>query len=175
MKRVVLSGIATLFAMVIVAAYHPLSFGAQVQDTAPEFTLTDLRGVRHTLSEYRGKVVVINFWASWCRECTEELPSLVTLYEKFRRRGLVVLGITTDQKRDPVDPLLKKYQVTYPVILNTAGGQLLKQYGVIGLPSTVVIDRKGVIAERSIGRTDFGSPAFTNRIESLINSAINKR
>jgi len=171
MKRVVVWFIFTLILLVVV---NPCA-GAQVREAAPEFSLNDLQGAHHRLSDYRGKVVVINFWASWCPECVEELPSLNALYEKYAEKGVVVLGIATDRNRDSVDPLLKRTGVTYPVLLNTAGGALLKQYRVIGLPSTVVIDKTGIIAERSIGRTDFGSSAFTNKIESLIDSAIKKR
>lgn len=163
---------ACIVAVLLTITAHPRLADAQVRETAQEFSLTDIRGVNHILSNYRGKIVVMNFWASWCPECVEELPSLNTLYEKFKSRGLVVLGISTDQKRDPVDAILKKMRVTYPILLNTAGSALLKQYKIIGLPYTVVIDRNGVITERVVGRTDFGSPAFTKKIEGLIDSAM---
>lgn len=157
-----------IFTLLLLFVTNPCCAGAQVREAAAAFSLNDLHGVTHSISDYRGKVVIINFWASWCPECVEELPSLNALYEKYRLKGVVVLGIATDRNRDSVDPLLKRTGVTYPVLLNTAGGTLLKQYRVIGLPSTVVVDRNGFIAERSIGRTDFGSPAFTDKIESLI-------
>jgi len=172
MKRVV---VLFIIMSILLVAVTPCYSEAQIQEEAPAFSLSDLQGVLHSISDYRGKVVIINFWASWCPECVEELPSLATLYEKYKVKGVVVLGIATDRKRDSVDPLLKRAGVTYPILLNTAGAALLKQYRVIGLPSTVVIDRNGIIIERSIGRTDFASPAFTNKIESLIDPAINRR
>lgn len=174
MKRIVVLFIIMIM-LILLAAVNPFYSGAQVQEEAPAFSLNDLHGMLHSISDYRGKVVVINFWASWCPECVEELPSLNTLYEQYKVKGVVVLGIATDRKHDSVDPLLKRMGVTYPILLNTAGVALLRQYRVIGLPSTVVIDRNGIIIERSIGRTDFGSPAFTNKIESLIDPAKNRR
>jgi thiol-disulfide isomerase/thioredoxin len=174
MNRVITCSVWVIFAMIFLVIAHPFRAGAQGQEIAPEFSLNDLHEVHHSLSNYRGKVVVINFWASWCPECVEEMPSLNALYEKYRQRGFVVIGIATDRNRDSVEPLLIRTRVTYPILLNMTGGELLKKYRVIGLPSTVVIDSKGFIVERAIGRTDFGSAAFTKKIESLIDSATKK-
>lgn len=142
--------------------------GAQVGERAPQFELADLQGKTHRLADYAGKVVVINFWASWCPECLEEMPSLNSLYEKFRGKGLVVLGITSDRKRGPVEQALKRAPVSYPVLLETTGKVFVRQYTVIGLPTTVIIDREGTMAERLAGRTDFGTPVFTSRIQALL-------
>jgi thiol-disulfide isomerase/thioredoxin len=174
MKQVIVCGVWFISTLILLVVVHPCCVAAQGQEIAPEFSLNDLHGVHHSLSVYRGKVMVINFWASWCHECVDELPSLNTLYEKYKGRGLIVLGIATDRKRDSVEPLLNRMRVTYPVLLNTVGASLLKQYRIIGLPSTVVIDKNGIIVERTVGRADFGSPGFTNKIESLIDSTIKK-
>ena len=144
---------------------------AQVSDKAPEFELNDLQGVHHRLSAYREKVVVINFWASWCPECIAEMASLNSLYEKYRGKGLIVLGISADRKREPVMKVLTQTRVTYPVLLDSTGGVFIRNYTVVGLPTTVVIDKNGLIAERVMGRTDFTSAAFMNKIESLISRA----
>ena len=141
---------------------------AQVSDKAPEFELDDVQGMHHRLSDYHGKVVLINFWASWCPECIGEMTSLNSLYAKYRGKGLVVLGISADRTKDPVMKVLKQTNVTYPVLLDSTGGVFIRHYTVIGLPTTVVVNKKGLIAERVIGRTDFDSTAFMNKIESLI-------
>jgi peroxiredoxin len=146
----------------------------QRNEIAPDFSLTDLSGNPHKLSDYRGKVVIINFWASWCPECILEMPSLNTFYEKNRKNDLVVLGITSDRKKEPVNEVLKKTPVTYPVLLDTTGGVFIKQYTVIGLPTTYVIDRSGFIAEKIIGRTDFGSASFAGKIHDLYSSGRTK-
>lgn len=141
---------------------------AEQNTQAPDFELTDLNGKTHRLSDYRGKVVIINFWASWCPECLQEMPSLDGLYTKFRDQDLIVLGITSDRKKEPVLEVLKKTPVTYPLLLEPGGGVFIRKYIVIGLPTTVLVDRRGSIAERIVGRTDFGSASFSKKIRELL-------
>jgi peroxiredoxin len=174
MRTGVLTAVLFVFAFLFPVFTNADCAAAYENETAPDFSMSDLHGTNHSLSSYRGKVVVINFWASWCPECVEELSSLNALYEKFRERGLIVLGITVDKSREVVDPVIRRSNVTYPVILNTAGSSLLRQYRLIGLPNTVVIDRSGVIAARTIGRTDFMSQDFIKQIESLLGTEIKK-
>jgi len=148
-----------------------LSRAATEQNTpAPDFELIDLAGKTHRLADYRGKVVIINFWASWCPECLEEMPSLDRLYTRFSKQDLIVLGITSDRKKDPVLEVLKKIPVTYPLLLETGGGVFIRKYIVIGLPTTVLVDRRGFIAERIVGRTDFGSASFSKKIQELLHT-----
>ena len=141
---------------------------AEKSDEAPEFELDDLRGQHHRLSDYRGKIVLINFWASWCPECIDEIPSLNKIYEKYKGKGLVVLGISADRKKEAAMKILTQTDVTYPVLFDTSGGVFIKRYTVIALPTTVVIDRNGLIVERIIGRIDFSSAAFVKKIENLM-------
>ncbi len=137
-------------------------------EKAPEFELSDVQGLHHRLSDYRGKVVLLNFWASWCPECIEEMPSLNTLYGKYGGSGLVVLGIAADRTKEPVLQVREKTRTAYPMLLDATGGVFIKRYTVIGLPTTIVIDRNGFIAGRFIGRTNFGSSSFMRKIEGLI-------
>jgi peroxiredoxin len=146
----------------------PLRSIAEQPAPAPDFELPDLNGKTHRLADYRGKVVILNFWASWCPECLEEMPSLDGLYKKFKNQDLVVLGITSDRKKGPVLEVLKKTPVTYPLLPETGGGVFIRKYTVIGLPTTIVVDRRGFIAERIVGRTDFGSASFSKKIQELI-------
>src|SRR5271169_6317825 len=128
MKRIISCSSWIILALILLITEHPHRVGAQEQEVAPEFSLNDLQGVNRSLSYYRGKVVVVNFWASWCPECVEEIPSLNILYEKFKGKGLVVLGIAVDQRRDSIDPILKRTRVTYPILWNRNSSALLKQY-----------------------------------------------
>jgi len=141
---------------------------AETSVTAPEIELDDLGGQHHRLSDYRGKIVLINFWASWCPECIEEMPSLNKIYEKYKGKGLVVLGISADRKKEAAMKILTKADVKYPVLLDTSGGIFMRRYAVIAFPTTVVIDRNGFIVERIIGRIDFSSAAFMKTIENLM-------
>ncbi|MHB8880990.1 MAG: TlpA disulfide reductase family protein [Thermodesulfovibrionales bacterium] len=163
----------SIFICCMLIVLIPLSFpgvltAEQRNETAPDFQLKDLGGKMHTLSEYRGKVVILNFWASWCPECITEMPSLNLLYEKQRKNGLVVLGITSDRRLDPVVEVLKKTPVSYPVLMDSKGAVFIRKYTVIGLPMTFIIDRNGLIAEKIIGGTDFSTAGFAKKIQELM-------
>jgi len=171
MTRLSVTAVFLFLALFFQLVVHDPAVAVQKGEPAPDFELSDLNGKTHRLADYKGKVVVINFWASWCPECILEMPSLNTLYEKNRTSGLVVLGITSDRNRETVLGVLKKTPVSYPVLLEgSGGGVFIRKYTVIGLPTTVIIDRKGFIAERIAGRTDFGTAAFSGRIQALLHS-----
>jgi peroxiredoxin len=96
------------------------------------------------------------------------MPSLNKLYEKYEGKGLVVLGISADRKKEAALKTLMQTSVTYPVLLDTTGGVFIKRYTVIALPTTVIIDRNGFIKERMMGRIDFSSTAFVKKMENLM-------
>lgn len=169
MKRLLLlySGLVFLAVFQLSCPYG--AFAQQHGSPAPDFELTDLNGKIHRLSGYRGKVVVLNFWASWCPECLEEMPSLNAFYEKNSRKDIVVLGVTADRKKETVLTALRKVPVAYPVLLEPGGGVFIRKYTVIGMPTTVLIDRNGIIADRIVGRTDFGSASFSGKVMDILN------
>jgi len=141
--------------------------GPEVAEMAPDFELKDAAGITYRLSDLKGQTVLINFWASWCRECLEEMPSLNALYLKLRKEGIVVLGISIDRNWKAVRGALEKTPVQYPVLLDSRGDVFVKKYTVIGIPTTIVVDSEGVIREKIIGRFDFGSASFIDRIQNL--------
>ncbi|TAN41112.1 MAG: TlpA family protein disulfide reductase [Nitrospirae bacterium] len=162
-----------LYTCLILIALHLFSFQCGLSaephsDIAPDFQLTDLSGKVHTLSDYRGKVVILNFWASWCPECITEMPSLNALYEKQKKNSLVVLGITSDRRSEPVAEVLKKTPVSYPVLMDSKGAVFIRKYTVIGLPMTFIIDKNGLIVEKIIGGTDFSTAGFAKKIQELM-------
>ena len=113
-----------------------------------DFTLTDLKGKSWTLSELRGKVVVVNFWATWCPPCRKEMPDLEALYNRFKDQGLVVLAIS-DEDAAKVRPFVAERQVTYPVLLDP-GRKVNDLFQVEGIPKTFVYDRDGKLVAQSI-------------------------
>ncbi len=113
-----------------------------------DFTLKDLEGHDWTLKALKGKVVVVNFWATWCPPCRKELPDLQELSVKFKDKGLVVLGIT-DEEISKVQPFVSKQGMTYPILLD-AGRKVNKQFNVLGIPRTVIYDRNGHLAAEAI-------------------------
>ena len=113
-----------------------------------EFTLTDIQGKSWTLSGLRGKVVVVNFWATWCPPCRKEMPDLESLYGRFKDQGLVVLAIS-DEDASKVKPFISERNFTYPILLDP-GRKVNALYGVEGIPRTFVYDREGKLAAQSI-------------------------
>jgi len=136
-------------------------------EKAPDFELNDIQGVKHSLSDYHGKVVLINFWASWCKECIAEIPSLNTLYERYRDKSVVVFGVSIDRNNGDIKKSIEKYGIAYPVLVDRKGEVFVRKYTVIGLPTTVIVDKNGYIADRLIGRFDFSSMAFLNKLNVL--------
>jgi peroxiredoxin len=134
------------------AKYEPLTVGK----VAPDFELPDLGDKTMRLSDFRGKVVFLNFWATWCKPCREEMPSMEVLYKNFERDGLVVLAVSIDRvttKKD-IPPFVKSLSLTFPVLVDS-WGQTDKRYKLMGVPETYIIDQDGVLREKIIGPRDW--------------------
>jgi len=113
-----------------------------------DFTLTELNGKTWTLKELRGKVVVVNFWATWCPPCRKEMPDLETLYKQFKDQGLVILAIS-DEDAGKVRPFVAEQKVTYPILLDP-GRKVNELFQIEGIPKTFVYDRGGKLVAQSI-------------------------
>jgi peroxiredoxin len=114
----------------------------------PEFALKDLSGKTWAFAELRGKVVLVNFWATWCPPCRKEMPDLETLYERFGSKGLVVLGIS-DEEAAKVEPFIRERKVSFPVLLDP-GRKVNELFVVEGIPKSFVYDREGKLVAQSI-------------------------
>jgi peroxiredoxin len=113
-----------------------------------DFTLAELGGKTWTLKEQRGKVVVLNFWATWCPPCRKEMPDLEALYQQFKEQGLVILAIS-DEDADKVKPFIAEQKVTYPILLDP-GRKVNDLFQIEGIPKTFVYDRNGKLVAQSI-------------------------
>lgn len=130
---------------------------------APELSLTDLRGQKLQLSSYRGKVVILDFWATWCGPCGAEIPRFVDLQNKYRDRGLQIIGISLDDDPKPVRSFYQQFKMNYAVAVGDAN--VAERYGgILGLPVNFVIDREGRIQAKHVGEVDI------SLIEQEINS-----
>lgn len=123
---------------------------------APEFALTDANGTAMKLADYRGRVVMLNFWATWCTGCKLELPWLSEFQQRYGSRGLVSIGVALDDEGwAAIRPYLADHPVTYPVV--AGGWNVAERYAVSGLPLTLLVDRQGRIAASHLGIIDRGA------------------
>ena len=145
-----------LFAMVALfitlmgfTAFDVWSMGSRVPTVgtqAEDFHLTDLEGKSQSLSQYRGKIVLVNFWATWCKPCTTEMPAMQTVYDKLRDKGFVVLAVNELEDDAKVREHIKQYRHTFPVLMDR-DNRVANQFGVFGLPVSVFIDQEGRVQE----------------------------
>lgn len=137
----------------------------RIGTTAPDFTVKD---ADHsvTLSGLRGKVVVLNFWATWCPPCVEETPSLVQMQQRMKDKGVVVLAVSVDADADAYHRFLKDHGVNL-LTVRDADQKSNSLYGTIRFPETYVIDRNGVVRRKFIGPVDWNSPDITEYLSKL--------
>lgn len=171
MKKKVFAALAVLVIGAYLATRHrgrPAEFArggiAAIHSFAPELSLTDLGGKKLELSSYRGKVVILDFWATWCELCRTEIPRFVDLQNKYRDRGLQIIGISLDDDPKPVRSFYQQFNMNYPVAVGDAN--VAERYGgILGLPVSFVIDRDGRICAKHAGEV---APSLVeNEIQSL--------
>ncbi|HET7307825.1 MAG TPA: TlpA disulfide reductase family protein [Gammaproteobacteria bacterium] len=142
---------------------------------APNFALPDLDGKLHALSQWRGKLRLLNFWATWCGPCREEVPALVALQKQYGKRGLQIIGIATDEPGPKaVKQFAGKYKVNYPLLMDNGHAANIARhlgFNLIGLPASILIDGNGNIITYHLGPID---PATTRKqIQKLLNGRKN--
>lgn len=132
---------------------------------APDFSLRSTEGKTVKLSDFRGKVVVLDFWATWCPPCKAEIPDFIKLYSQYKNDGFQMLGVSVDQGGlAVVKPFMKNYGINYPILM--ADNQIVSAYGGIsGIPTTFVIDKKGRVRGEFVGYRP--ASVFENLIKEL--------
>ncbi len=141
----------------------------QIGQTAPDFELSDKSGKRYSLSSLRGKVVLVNFWATWCPPCRAEMPSMEQLYKNYGRDGgLELLAINVEPEGpDIIDEFSKEYPHSFPVVFDL-DATVQEKYGVFKFPETFIIDKNGIIVERVIGAIDWTEPDVLSYLNKLL-------
>ena len=135
---------------------------------APDFSLKDLKGTEVEIKQFKGKVVFLNFWATWCGPCTEEMPGMEFLHRQFKEKNFLLLTISVDYEGiKPVQEFINKHQYTFPVLLDPQG-ETLDLFEVKGIPTTFLIDKKGKMVWKAIGPKDWKSPEVVSLINLLI-------
>jgi len=166
----VLIVLTALAAAIVVLARYTQTPNSLVENAlqAPQFSLANLDGKNVSLKDFANKVIVVDFWATWCAPCREEIPHLNKLYENYRGKGLVVVGISMDtEEAEVVKQFAKEFRMEYPVVM--ADENVQQDFGgVLGLPTTFIIDRKGNIVKKYTGY----QPGMIGDMEQIIKELI---
>lgn len=136
---------------------------------APGFTLPDLERGKVSLKDFRGKLLMLNFWASWCVPCREEMPAMERLYQKYRDHGFVILGVNVKDDKKSAISFVRELKITFPIGFDPNGDVGLL-YGAWGLPATYLIDANGIALARAWGPADWYSPGARDLIEALLDA-----
>lgn len=145
--------------------------GEWVGRSAPDFVLPDLKGQKHRLTDYRGKVVFLNFWGSFCAPCREEMPSMERLVRQYKERGLVMIAISFDPDLADAQNFMQQFlpgRESAMTVLHDPSSQSGQQFGTDLLPETYIIDQEGRTVVRFVNTYDWGRPEVKNLIENLL-------
>jgi peroxiredoxin len=141
---------------------RPLAIG----DRAPDFSVPAIPSGSLDLKNYRGQIVVVNLWATWCLPCVEETPSLEQFAERMRDHGVIVLGVSVDEDQKALQDFILKYHISYP-IGRDPDRALAARYGTFQFPETYILDRRERIAEKIVGPTDWNDLRIQNFVLDL--------
>jgi peroxiredoxin len=141
--------------------------GPQVGNPVPDFILPDLEGKSHRLADLRGRVVVLNFWATWCPPCIDEMPSLQRLHRAFADRGIAVVAVSVDERFSDVSAFARKFQLTFTV-LHDEGKKVSRKYQTFKYPETYILDREGRLKTKVVGPRDWAAPTVIRDMVELL-------
>lgn len=163
MKRFLI--LPTLVAITLAVACYGGSHPPRVGSAAKEFVVQD-SDRKVSLNQFRGQVVVLNFWATWCAPCQQELPSLISMQERLRGQGVMVLGVSIDVDEDAYHRFVKQKNVNFLTVRDPEQ-KVAEMYGTSGWPETYIIDRQGVMRRKIIGPIDWNSPEVVQFLSKL--------
>ena len=162
-RLAVLGAMFALFGGVVASTAEALDAGAK----APEISLKDLSGKTVDLASLAGKVVILDFWATWCAPCREEMPELQKFYTKYHAKGLEIVGISVDKGPDGIKDFISKLKVTFPVV-HDEGHKVADKYAPPRMPSSYIIDKKGVVRYVHGGYRAGDAATFEKEIQELL-------
>ncbi len=133
---------------------------------APNFTLIDMEGEKHQLSDYKGKTVIVNFWATWCPPCRAEMPSMEKAWHKIKDQGIAMLAINVGEDEDTIFTFLGDYPANFTILLDQ-NSKVSELWPLRGLPTTFIVDPKGIIVYQAIGGREWDDDKLLNVIKQL--------
>ncbi len=160
--------ILLLFVTQNLLAQHPGKGLTPLPDKpqGPDFELSDIEGNIHRLSDYRGKVLIINFWATWCPPCREEMPSMQRAWEKLKKEDILMLAIDVGEDEDTIFQFTANYPVEFPLLMDR-DSTVVTKWPVRGLPTTFVVDPQGRLVYRAIGGREWDDPRLMAQVRAL--------
>lgn len=151
--------------------YFPLRVG----DPAPNFTFSGLDGKIVSLADYRGQVVLVNIWATWCPPCVDEMPSMEKLYQELKDENFEILAVSIDALgTKAVAPFMKKYNLTFPALMDPDGA-IKTLYQTTGVPESFIINQQGILVEKIIGPRNWATPAVVDFFRNLLQAPSTKK
>jgi cytochrome c biogenesis protein CcmG/thiol:disulfide interchange protein DsbE len=132
---------------------------------APDFTLPALSDESISLESLRGRVVLVNFWATWCKPCEDEMPSMEALYRRLHPRGFEMVAVSVDETTAPIDEFVQRMSITFPIALDPTQ-ETARLYQTTGFPESLLVDQQGIVVERYVGPRDW--EIYRERIERLM-------
>ena len=145
-----------------------VDFGPKTGGAAQDFELPTLKGDYVKLSDYKGKVVFLNIWATWCPPCREEMPSMESLYRTLKDRDFEMLAVSVDREgKKVVGPFAAKYGLTFPVLLDPES-KTYRLYGLTGVPETFIVDKSGVVIQKIIGPQDWMKKEWLDYFDRIV-------
>jgi peroxiredoxin len=133
---------------------------------APDFTLTSESGKTYHLADFRGQVVLINFWATWCPPCRREMPSMDRMWKKIKGKGVQVFAINVGENADTIFEFLGSYPVNFPLLMDL-DGSVIKRYPVTGLPTTYIVNPQGLVTHRAVGSREWDDPKLYEQLLAM--------
>ncbi|MBF0541043.1 MAG: TlpA family protein disulfide reductase [Nitrospirae bacterium] len=139
-----------------------------VGKNAPDFTLNSIEGKKIKLSVYKGKTILLNFWATWCGPCQEEIPAMNQLLERFKKKGFIILAVSIDDDDETVSNFLKNTAMNFTILRDPEQKIARSSYKVFGYPFSFLINKKGIIVKRYIGAVDWIDSDILNEISGYL-------
>ncbi|MEA3494335.1 MAG: TlpA disulfide reductase family protein [Candidatus Margulisiibacteriota bacterium] len=153
-KALILTSVFLFLAVSVSAMGERPAAKASATAYADDFTLKDISGVSHTLSDCKGKMIFLNFWATWCPPCRAEMPSMQEVYEKMDKDKYVMLAVNIRERKGKVKSFAGENGYTFPILLDT-DGRVASKYAVRGIPTTYLIDKKGKVVDKTVGSREW--------------------
>jgi peroxiredoxin len=155
----------------IIFSTQVFAMGARPKKASPslkaiDFTLKDLSGVERTLSDYRGKVVFLNFWATWCPPCRAEMPSMQKLNDKLKNEDFVMLAVGLDKSKRKIKDFINEGKYTFTVLVDSEN-RVARKYKVTGIPTTYIIDKQGAVVLKEVGARDWSDAKIFMMIKGM--------